>query len=419
MSEDFIMSPDEMQKKLKASKRIVLENDDDEDGSEEQDQPQSSKKKKSDKQESKPEKTVERSGQKFRILGEKAKVELESGGRFDLPSEIYLEDYDSADITALVTSREDDILETLIAIMDKSVNNEGNSEKFSTGDATPEEFFEMQIALKLQFDSVWMTYRWMCEEENCQDHLPQDKKKHSEMELDLSTVNYISIENVEEEFRESLREALKNEDLKNQYLSKKYPDGVPGDWTIESEINQVKIKEPINIVDDKGHHYKYRFMRMKDLVNSYRRVSKQYDPLIRQINSRKYSGITDQDKIKYQREEEIKEVQKKKAQQAILASQAMCLVEFDGDRNLSDDRKVEIFSAMPRKANFELMNAWDSCKYGIRHEFDATCNHCGSVSRRSLQRGLSPIDLIPVSDDRRSDSVERLQRNPSVAFYFG
>ena len=346
-------------------------------------------------------------GQKSKMIGGKCAIELEASGRFSVPALVYFGDYDVDDINNVALSREEDTLHNIVVALDK----QKSSDDWSVFDMTLEEFYETLVSIKFRFNSSIHTHRWMC---NCQAKYPESQRKLSEVEIDLTTIRYISIQESEESLREEYKEklnAISDEDF-HKLLMRKYGKV---DKSRDEEIAMLKIKEPI-VVHDDDKSYVFRFVRVKDMLTAMELGQSKFNWKIRQLKN-KPVRMGDDEQIE-KREDEIRKLEHEKAKYIVKAMKAQTLLEFCGNEIKSLDNKMEIFGAMSKTALFKFGKLMEGAKFGIHDEREFTCNICSNTEKRLLQRTISPIELFPVDDTDKSDTSRKSHFDSGFDIYF-
>lgn len=349
--------------------------------------------------------------------GQSVKIDLESGGRFTLPPTVYFYDYTVEDVNDFVTTRPEHLLETLIAILEKKKNIQATGQDFYVGDATIEEFYEILVAMKLQFDSPMLTHHWHCE---CQDQELDKDKKLSSQEVDLREGQSVSIENIEEEFRQKYRTFLENlSDADwSQFTRQKF--GPDMEMTREDFLSNLQIQEPINIPAN-GKIYQFHFIRIKTFVEAQKLAEKKYDNLIRITNSKKFPGSKEE--ARASREAEVESINEKKGREIVKLSQALSLISVDRGKPIkSASEKMEIYNKLPPRAMQSLFETFENCKgYGFQMEFLSQCNleGCEVKKQRLLHREWTPIHLFPIPDNTGDDTRHRLSKSAGFDVFFG
>jgi len=356
----------------------------------------------------------ESTGGKYNNYGSSVKISLESGGRFGNPETLVFKDYTAKQVNDLVTSKEEDLLETVIAILTECVIE---PKGFDIGKLTNEEFYEVLLGMKVAFDSPALKHKWV---HDCQDNVPDKDKQLSEETIDLRDVQFKSIESADDKIREFYKarfEELSQEQFKD-YLNKKY--GSDNGLSIEDELKEIRIKEPF-LIPGAEKDYQFNFMRIGNLVEAYKIASKEFDSKIRIERNRSLHGVP-KEQMQVMREEAIEKLNMQKARATIRYSQALCLnaVKENGSvRNLRTfEEKVKEYNDIPKSVMFGYIKAIEAVQYGVDHELEVECNLCGSKERRSLQRFINPFELLPISNVENNDSSGKFRRNTVIDFCF-
>ena len=111
-------------------------------------------------------------------------VQFESGGRFSAPETEWFEDYTSKNVTQLVMSRDDDLLDNICSVLDQAKEDKS----YKAEDMLLEEFFEALVAIKKVYNGNTHTHRWLCQ---CQKLVPDEQKKMSGQDIDLSNIKFV------------------------------------------------------------------------------------------------------------------------------------------------------------------------------------------------------------------------------------
>jgi hypothetical protein len=313
----------------------------------------------------------------------------------------------------------EDMTETIVAVLDNCLNRDvsGVDSNFTCADLTPNEFQEVLVGMKMQFDSMFLKHYWVCDQ--CQEGLSDKDQKPSEQDIDLSTIEYLSIEHTDKEIMDKILDQLRGmaDDDYDKFIESKYPDP---DWrptTREEEASRFSIKEPINIFDN-GKLCKFEFMRMRHIIQAYRTIDKIYSTQIRIAQSNPHKGM-DVHSRNATRKQEVAQLEQKKGKDILLCVQAYTLKEVDGEPIKSNDEKLRIYKSLSRSSMLKLMSAFDMAKYGVHYEFDSKCNLCGHEARRWLQREISILELLPFPDSDRISSHKKSQKSTGIDFFFG
>jgi len=347
---------------------------------------------------------------KFFNKGGKVTINYESKGRFSIPETLYFNDFTVEDINNLATSKQEDILENIVTILNNCVVS---TEPIKIEDMTLEEFLETLIGIKQQFNSPIHIHRWMC---NCQLKEEESERKLCETEIDLSSLKYFSIEEADKKIQEYLTpifESMTQEEWIN-FLKNKYPNQEVNysTYSKEEEIQKIKIKEPI-IYYWENTKFEFRLTRVGDLIKGINIAYKQYYPQIKQIQNKKDNSIPLYE-LKIWKEKEIEKLRTEQMSKASLYARAMSLLKVN-DKPLPDMEKIEYFKKMPRQALLDLISFFDKIVFGINDEREMTCNFCGNTERRYLRQDINPIDLLPLD----FNTSRKLSKHSRLNIYFG
>ena len=354
----------------------------------------------------------------YNNYGSTVKIDLESSGRFGNPKTLVLKDYNARHVNDLVTSKEEDLLETLLSILNECVIE---PKGFDIGNLTNEEFYEVLIGMKIAFDSVTLKHKWIHEDDSCQGKKEDDEKEISESILDLREIKSISIEESDESIREFYKDKfsqLSEKDFK-EYLLVKY--GHEKDITLEEELKSIRIQEPFLI---KGYEtdYEFKLVRMKDLLLAYKIASRETNHKIRVIQNKTIKKGDNSEILKLEKEDEIKKLNREKARKVLEYSQAFSLsfVRRNGKRVelKTNEERLKEYSTMPRNVLLNYMNAINVIRYGINDEIHLTCDLCNGTERGYLQRLISPFSLLPISEDKRDTTTGIVRQHSGFNFYF-
>lgn len=351
---------------------------------------------------------------KYRIKSGKVRIDFESEGKFSLPESLWFEDYDVEDINDIVLAKEDEILETLIAILNKYVEA-SDGEKVDVGDSLIEEFFEILIGMKIAFNTYKHQHKWIC---RCQKDVPDEQKKASTFEIDLTTIQYRSISEVEKDLKEYMKsefERMSDEAFKN-YLSNRYEEEVS--YTREEEVENIKVMDSI-IVPLGENVYKFRFTRIRDLAEGYKIAAKEFDGQIRKIEQKyRFTGSDNEEAIE-NKKQALDKVNQEKAKKAIIYSQALSLISENGVEIKTAEEKINIFRKMKRFGFINLSSFLERIKFGVQDERDFVCDLCRTTVRGYLQRRFNPLELLPLDESQQHVTRGELQSNTGPNVYFG
>jgi hypothetical protein len=351
--------------------------------------------------------------------GSTVKVEFESSGRFGNPAILVLKDYSARHIHDLVTSKEEDIFETLVGILNQCVVEPAG---FDVGNLTNDEFLEVMIGMKLAFDNSTYTHRWIHNIDNCQGKVSEyDEKKISEFQIDLSQVKMTSIEESDDKIKEFYRSKLQefSEEQFKAYLMTKYNREMES--TIDEEIDKVKIQEPFLI---KGYDcdYEFNLIRVKDLLLAHKMASREINHKIRVEKNKPIKQDQNRDANIQEKEDRLDKLNREKGQKILSYAQAFSLrfVRRNGNRIPLDtpDQKIKEYNNMPRAVVINYLKAIETIEYGVNHEVDMVCEHCNGTERGYLQRIITPLDLIPLSNDKNNSTSRNVRQSSGFDFYF-
>ena len=340
----------------------------------------------------------------------KLKIELESCGRFDLPDTLYVEGYTFQDIQDLATSREEDILPNLVAILDK--RKHGTTTSISK--ATIEEFYEILLSIKGNFYSNSHVHHWMCD---CQDKLPDNQKKTSSVTIDLKNVKFRSILEAEDVLKKQLFEALSSytPEKYTEYLIKKYGSNIG--ITVEEEVNNFRIKEPLGFRDAKGNFIQTRLVRVEDLIFGYQVATRMFRGKIHKVRNM-YKANMGKDQLEEFKVEETRYLEFEKSKKALLYTRARTLVSINGKPFPSDEEKIKYFLTLDLDTLNKYNNFLDTFSFGIYDELETECEFCGKTDRGYLQQFINPMEFIPL-ESSKGDSADRKSRVSTITdFYF-
>lgn len=346
-------------------------------------------------------------------------IQYESMGRFDTPEILHFKDYTNNDVNNLTLSSDDDLLDTLLTILN---TNKMDEEDFNTEDMTAEDLMETLIAIKIQFENPFQEIRWICP---CQSDKDENDRIINDFSFDLRTATYICMEQVDEILREELKSEfiqMSDEEFKS-FLYKKYKDNPLDDfdsYTREMEINKIKVTDQIYAISN-DDIYGFRYPRIKDILKAKRYADKIYLPKIKTVQNRKEANVP-LFELKMKKEKEIKSLKEEQAKLIILYAEAMMLVSKNGIE-LSDSEKFnEYKDKMPRAVSDHIKEIFNKIQFGLQHEVELTCPICGATEKRSLQQILDPRELLPNRNGRKSTPIstprESGQHSRAIV-YFG
>jgi hypothetical protein len=184
---------------------------------------------------------------------------------------------DHIDTFALVT--EDNIFETLVSIIEdlKDKTSEAKVENMLV-----EELFEVLLGVEAKFNTVNHVHKWICE---CQQNEDDASRVVNETIIHLPSLTYTSIEQSDEILKEMMREQFQNTQIFEQFLKLKYGENAEAsEFNIEEELKQIKISEPYTLAEN-GNIYKFRYLRVKDILFANQAVAKKYAGKIKALKN--------------------------------------------------------------------------------------------------------------------------------------
>jgi len=340
-----------------------------------------------------------------------AKIEYESMGRFSTPAVLYFKDYSVEDINDIVMSSPENLIETLVPILNKMKFGK-ESEEFDVAMMTTEDFIETLVALKIRIAKDHK-HPYMCD---CQYALPEAEQKLEEGNIDLTQLQYKSIEDVEEEYRKVALEDLNSlsEEEWIEYRDKYAKDeNISNIETITKEtiVEKIKIKEPFTIYSD-DNKITFRLSRIADVIKAQKIIDKEFAPAFKKLQNRVEHGVPG-DVLKAKKQEEFEELQKQKAKKLMVYIKAYSLLTLN-DKVLSDKEKVDLMinrEIFPRQITRDMDSFLDQLKHGIYHTQEFTCPKCGKLNKEELQHSLSVAELLPLDSKNNRDNKQHTRLN--------
>lgn len=325
----------------------------------------------------------------------KAVVEFETQGRFGNPDVAYLGDYTHSDLTSLALCRNEDRLENVVFILDRIKNDPS----WKIENLLIEEFFETLLTMKRVYNTQTHVHRWYCD---CQEELPESEREASEFHIDIDSINYTSIQECDDKIRENY--ALVYNEVSDEewyaFLQRRFPEGDPRQQLTRGEyVENLAIGDNISVRSDNGNVYVYRFGRVADIIKGMKIGSREWNYRLREIKKKSTNTGRAKAMVLYERSREIEDLEKKKAESIISATQGLSLVSFNGKVISSDQEKIQISRAMPRDAVVKLTKLQNLMNFGVNDERDFVCNLCGKTERGLLQRTISPLELLPIATE--------------------
>lgn len=329
-----------------------------------------------------------------------AKVNYETMGRFDIPITLYFDDYTYEHINSFALVTEEDILETIITVLDDIVQSDT---PVQVQNMLLQEFLETMIAIKSHYETPFHTHRWVCD---CQSGKIESEIQTNESIIDLRTLEFKSIFESDEYLKEISKqsfEKMSKEEWKT-YLINKYknnPIANVDDYTIEDELKNLQVSEPIGqmINDD---IYRFRFMRISDILQAQKYIHRKYlFEEKKQSVKRPRKENEPMAEYKAEQEERHKKMEKQKAQDLMLAAKASTIISVNGTTIDKLSEKIEYMKKIKRSSTLEFEDFLNKLDFGIKNEFDFECPLCHKVDRRSLRQEFIPFEFIPMSDDSK------------------
>jgi len=347
---------------------------------------------------------------KFEVADDRVRIPFETRGRFQTPAVLKFQDYSTRDISNLVMSKGETLIETLIAI----ITEKADDPNFKAENMLIEEFYEVLIGLKAQFaeDGRSYSYQWLCK---CQDPVDDADKIFSKVQIDLSRLKYTSIEEAEEKIRIELHAELSKytEEQYKSYLRIKYKD--EEFRSIDQVVKEFRIQEPMYLLVGKTL-YELRFSRIGDLARSLKISSSKFNAKIRAVRARQPKHGVPGNITQAEKEEEISKLEEEKEKDTVLLSQALCLVRKDGIE-LNYEQRIQEFGNIPKNIFGKYADYRSKMRFGLQDERDVECNLCGRVEKRSLHRDLTFVSLLPFQSNTGSPPAGKSQNLTSAIVF--
>lgn len=330
----------------------------------------------------------------------KAKIDYETMGRFDIPSTLYFSGYtvDHIDNFALIT--EDNIFSTLVSILnDLMFKNPNDDEDSKIEDMLVEELFETLVSVKAQFDTINHVHRWICD---CQTGIDEKDKVINETQVNLKELNYVSIEQADEKYRELIRDKFAIPEIFSFYIKKKYGEGeVASDYNVETELSKLQIEEPYTITYDE-HIIKFSFMKIQNILDSHSFVNKKYNPKIKAIKNKQIHNKKAHE-LKEIKEEELDRLHNEKSKDFLRALKASTILEYNGRTLNTLEEKIAVYKTLSMSIYVELSDFLEKIRFGIQHEHTFECPICGLSEKRWLQQQFNFVEFLPTKSDTNNE----------------
>ena len=345
-------------------------------------------------------------------------IKFSTSGRFSIPEIGYYKYYTTKQVNDLSLTRPEDKLEVLLSILNKiNVNSEIKAE-----DLTLEELFEVVVAIKRKFRGNWHTHKWYCQE--CQNGVEDKDKKVSEMDIDLSTLKEISIEEADDNLRNYMKERylkLKEQNpsmflRQMQVLDSNLKTKIPNEVDIDEVLKNVAIKEPFNITCPiTKKKYSFRFTRVGDFIKAKKFIDLKYSIQFKNLKKEKWNNRGSLAEFKQSQEFKLNQLNDQKAKDLLLASKSFSLITVNG-KELTDEQRFQELGNMEPITAETLAEFLEQQKFGIQDERDYTCNLCGHEERGLLMRRTSVLEFI--LDNSSTVGRSRLNNEEVVLFSF-
>lgn len=342
-------------------------------------------------------------------------VDLETEGRFDIPKRIQLKPFTGRDIHDIALTKQEKILSTLVQLLNNCIISEPS---FNVQDMLIQEFMELMIGIKMNYNREH-EHRWLCD---CQSKFPEEDQKVCTSTIDLSTIKYKNISDADKIFRENIRpllEAYSQEDFIKWYqssfgneLSKEHIEKM----TLDEALDRLHIEEPI-IFNTANHTYKFRFNRVKDLIQAQKEAENKFAGAFKQLQNKQYKdslniGIVD---FKLQKERETEELREKQGKYFISVIYALRITEMDGKKIETIKQALEAYDSIDNRDSQDLEIYMEELQFGVYDTRDFVCEFCGETKQRLLQQSLDVLELLPIN----SSSTRKLSNNSRVTISFG
>ena len=105
-------------------------------------------------------------------------------------------DQNKSTIYVHIVKTTEDLLNNLLLILDKNKTTEKECDIYNI---TGEDLLEILIGIQIQFDTPYITHNWLCE---CQYHKEESDRLANEVNIDLNSISYKSIEDNDNQLKE-------------------------------------------------------------------------------------------------------------------------------------------------------------------------------------------------------------------------
>jgi hypothetical protein len=330
------------------------------------------------------------------------KIDYEAMGRFSTPASLYFKDFTNEQVVDITLSNQDDLLKNLVLMLNKMKVNE---EDFDCRYMTAEDLLETLIAIKIQFEGIDHTHYWLCD---CQSEKSDKERVINEAQLNLLELNYKSIEQVEEETKEYLKnifDQMSDEEFR-QYVIKKYKNNPIEDldsYSREIEVERTKVKDPIFIQSGKDV-YGIQYPRIDHVLKAQKYAENAFNSKIKAVSNKRLANVPLAE-LKEMKDEEIKQLKEQQAKLFIFYSKAMMLNSKNGIA-LTDQEKYEEYKTnITRSTSNKIDDILNKMQHGLQHEVELLCPLCGESSKRWLQHNIDPRELLPYRTGTKPNSI--------------
>ncbi len=351
--------------------------------------------------------------------GNTVKIEFETLGRFSLPPILYFKDYTNKHVNDLILSSDDNLLETLLAILQENCISDTS---IDLSLATLEELLEIVIGIKAKFDTTNHIHYWVC---SCQNEKPDKEKIINETNVNLLELQYKSLAELDEEIKQYFAEtftSMTDEEFKS-YLYKKYKNNPLDDidsWTKEKELQTITIKEPFTFIDN-DITYSFHYPRLRDILMAKKESERKFLPKIKMVQNRREANIPLHE-LKEKKEEEIKKIKEEQAKFLILYAKSLCLESINSVAIPDVEKYTKFSNDIPRHIIRQLDELLNILDFGLKTEISLECPICGSSERGLLREVLDIRQLLPYGDSYNLKRISSEGNNRIFAksnFYFG
>lgn len=351
----------------------------------------------------------------FTNRGNSTRMTLSSEGRFSLNGTLYFEGWRDDHLMDLsLIQDEADLPETLIAILDE-LKADDEIDPVSIANATADEIIEILINMKQAYspeEAHNHEHRWICE---CQDHLPEHLKKINNEIVDLYTLNFRSMSEMDDEFiKDTVKPRLESMD-NTQWNRYKQVAEIDESFSKEDFISNFKIKDKINLFDTETQtKYTFIFPRFGHILKGYKMANEEFKWEIEKIRNKKASNEDEA----LRQQDKLKEIQNKRAKKALKYIRKLALYSINDKIIEKDEEKVK--TEVPGQIFDQLVSYQNYIDYGLHNEREFVCPLCGKTDRRLLQQFIGPLELLPIVHNDSSVHTKNKPRSTDrIEVFFG